>query len=601
VSWDEVLGDLGQSLAAMVSANTAHGPDSVAMYLATGFAYDSAAQVSAGAFMRTLGSSSFASAATVDNAPVLVAAELIAGHPMLNPVWDPSAGGVVVFIGTNPVVSHGYGTALPDPIRYLRDHRRLGGTVVVLDPRRTETAVLADLHLQTKPGSDVSVLAWLAAEVLRARDHGNQAGIEPADLDILASALAPFTLDRAAAAAGVDTAQLVDLRERIVGAEGRLAMFCGTGVTMARDGVLAEWMRWVLLALTDSLDRPGGMVFRRGIVNPLRRPKPSVHVAPPPRSRPDLPRVAGQLPAVALIDEIEAGNIRALILAGGNPIAALPQPTRVHRALAKLEVLATIDVVESEITGLATHVLPAVGQLERADVTLIDGVMLRTGIQSTRAVLEPVGLRRPVWWMFAQLARQMGWDILGSPGPHDLDDMDFLSSLFARGPLDATTVFEAGPRGIDLPGETGWVLNEIVPGGRWSLAPAQLVERLAAHRSPSETQVLADSLVLVPHRQQARSNSIGFRQADGAPSGTLIHPDDAARLGLDEGVAVTLRSAHGQIVSALHITEVIRQGVVSCSHGRGLDGTGRLVALDDIDPLTAMPVASGVPVTITRL
>jgi anaerobic selenocysteine-containing dehydrogenase len=247
VGWDTVLDDLGAALSRLV-ADPALGRDAIALYLATGFAYDSAGQVAAAMWMGAVGSSSFFTAATVDNAPVLVAAELVAGHPMLNPVWDPSFPGVLVLVGSNPVVSHGYGTTLPDPVRYLRDYRRAGGRIWVLDPRRTESAALADHHLALRPGADVEVLAWLAHELLSSSPSAHCA---PDDLERLTVALAPFSLARAAEAAGVPEPALAALLDDVRGAPGRVAMFCGTGVTMAPDGILAEWLRWVVLALTD--------------------------------------------------------------------------------------------------------------------------------------------------------------------------------------------------------------------------------------------------------------------------------------------------------------------------------------------------------------
>jgi anaerobic selenocysteine-containing dehydrogenase len=255
--WAEVLDDLAGRLGTTVDAS---GPDSVAMYLATGLAYDAAGQVAAGTWLASIGSRSFYTAATVDNAPVLVAAELVTGSPMLSPVWDPSTQGVLLLVGTNPVVSHGYGTTLPDPVRHLRDFRRDGGRIWVLDPRRTESAALADEHLAVRPGADVDVLAAVASALL---DEGAVEAeladwCRPDDVDGLRRALAPFSLDRAAAVAGVDPAALdrlvLDLRAR----PGRLAIMCGTGTTMATDGILVEWLRWVLLILTGSLDRPTG-------------------------------------------------------------------------------------------------------------------------------------------------------------------------------------------------------------------------------------------------------------------------------------------------------------------------------------------------------
>src|SRR6266576_142752 len=162
-TWDELLTDLGTRLDAVIDAG---GPDAVALYLATGMAYDAAGQIAASSWLPSIGSRSFLTAVTVDNAPALVAAELVSGEPMLNPVWNPAGPGLVIFAGTNPVVSHGYGTALPDPVRRLRDYRAAGGRVWVRDPRRTETAALADGHVPVRPGADVAVIAALAKALL---------------------------------------------------------------------------------------------------------------------------------------------------------------------------------------------------------------------------------------------------------------------------------------------------------------------------------------------------------------------------------------------------------------------------------------------------
>ena len=196
VAWDDLLTDLARRLDAIIDAS---GPDAVALYLATGLAYDAAGQIAAGQFLPSIGSSSFFTAVTVDNAPVLVAAELVAGDPMLNPVWDPTGSGLTIFVGTNPVVSHGYGTALPDPVRRIREYRANGGRVWVLDPRRTETAALADEYVAVKPGADVAVLAALANALLtdgadeqELRDHCDEDEVRA-----LRAALADFSIERA--------------------------------------------------------------------------------------------------------------------------------------------------------------------------------------------------------------------------------------------------------------------------------------------------------------------------------------------------------------------------------------------------------------------
>ena len=158
------------------------------------------------------GARSFYTAVTVDNAPVLVAAELVTGNAMMNPLWDPTTAGLLLLVGTNPVVSHGYGTTLPDPVNYLRDYRRGGGRMWVLDPRRTESAALADEHLATRPGTDVVVLAALARELLEhgADDDELRDYCAPDDVAALGAALGPFTVARAASAAGIDADALIE-------------------------------------------------------------------------------------------------------------------------------------------------------------------------------------------------------------------------------------------------------------------------------------------------------------------------------------------------------------------------------------------------------
>jgi anaerobic selenocysteine-containing dehydrogenase len=600
VTWDEVLDDLASRLEATIDG---HGPDAVAMYLATGLAYDAGGQVAAALWLASIGSGAFYTAATVDNAPVLVVAELVTGQAMLSPVWDAAAGGLLLLVGTNPVVSHGYGTTIPDPVRHLRDHRRAGGRLWVLDPRRTETAALADGYLAVAPGADVAVLAAVARDLLAEVGHDAElrASCAPGQLDELEQVLEPFTLARAATAAGLDVAAIEALAADVRAHRGRLAVLCGTGTTMATDGVVVEWLRWVLLILSGSLDRPGGMRFQDGPLGRLAAPRRhgGRPTAPPPgpASRPELSRVVGQMPAVALVDEIEAGHVRALVITGGNPITALPEPDRVRAALASLETLVVVDVVDSELTDLATHVLPAAGQLERADVTLAANLSVRSGVQYTAAVVEPVAQRRPVWWMLGALSARMGGQLLGGADPGTLSDELFLRGLMARSPLDPDQVIGAGPRGLDVAPEYGWVAEAILEDGCWQVAPPELVARLAAHRPPARPE--PGGLVLTPRREAAWSNSVRYAGAGSEPQ-VRIHPDDARARDLHDGQAVAVRSQHGEVEMVVRVDGHVRRGVASVTHSRPEPGPGRLTsARHQVDPLTAMPHASGVAVTIS--
>ena len=594
VPWSELLAELAQRLEVIIGAK---GPDAVALYLATGLAYDSAGQIAASQWLPSIGSRSFFTAVTVDNAPALVTAELVSGEPMLNPVWDPTRPGLAIFVGTNPVVSHGYGTALPDPIRHLRDYRAGGGRVWVLDPRRTETAAQADAYLPVRPGADVTVLAATAnallqrgADALGLREH-----CDAAEVASLRAALAGFTIERAAAAADVDPALLEQLVADVREHRGRIAMHCGTGVTMARDGILAEWLRWVILIASGSLDRRGGMHFHRGLVHRLRRRRLAPAAAPGAASRPELPRVVGQLPAVALVDEIEAGNIRALFVTGGNPLTAFPQPDRLEAALRQLDVLAVVDVADNALAAIATHVLPATGQLERADITLAELTALRSGLQATPPIVEPYADRRPVWWMFAKLERAMGRSKPGAVDPDDLSDDDYLRGVLAHSRVNADDVFAAGPRGIDTPVEYGWVHADLLPDGRWSIAPAVLLRRLAAYTDPAPTP-----FVLAPRREMAWSNSVAYGPVTDAPV-ARVHPASIPAGEATGGEVVRFATDHGTVTAGIGSDPTLRPGVVSMTHGHGDANPGGLTSGHAaVDPLTAMPRVAGLEVRITR-
>ena len=549
---------------------------------------------------------------TVDNAPVLRAAELVTGTSELNTVWDPDCSTLLLLFGTNPVVSHGYGTTLADPVTRLRDFRAGGGAVWVLDPRRSETAAQADRHVALRPGSDHLVLAWLVRELLA--DGADAVELDrhcdPGDLERLAVALVPFDRDRVARGAGVDASALVDLLGAVRGA-GRLAAMCGTGVTMSREGLVAEWLRWVLLIVTGSVDRDGGMRCNQGWLFPLesrRWPGDSPvggSSEAGPTSRRDLSRWLGQYPCVALADEIERGPLRVLFVAGGNPLTALPNVERTRAALASLDALVVLDVVSNDLTELATHVLPVAGQLERDDLSMLENVAFANGTQYTPAVVPLGAARRPVWWVLGELARRLGFDVLGGIDPGECSDDVLLRGIAANSRGGYEAIVAGGPHGVHAPSDHGWVHDRVLPDHRWRIAPASLVARLVSsvpERSPDSDWTGNGGLVLVPRRRVRSMNSARYVapedvERDGPE--IRVHPDDAGALAIGDGARVMLSSPNGTLEGTARLDPHVRPGVVSCTHGVSDVNVARLTsATADVDLETGMPLTSGIPVTL---
>ena len=612
-SWSESLDDLG---AALTRLRTEHGADSIALYQGTGAVSDSLGIAAIQGFLSSLGTPQFYTAATVDVAPALRAAEMVCGfyHPW--PVWVPEdpQSRLAILIGWNPAVSHGYLTLLPNPSERLRDYRQRGGEVWVVDPRRTRTAQLADRHLAPHPGSDAILLAWLVREALKAIEASPATGTAAAaranlhrltraeDRDALTRARADLTLARVSAVTGLDAAEIDDLAAAIRRA-GRINVVAATGVMLGRDALLCEWLRWALLIVTDSLDQEGGMWFNPGVLTRyeetglLSEPAPPEgRVAPGPRSRPELSRILDQNPCVALVDEIEAGNIRALFVAGSSPLSAFPEPVRMRRALARLDVLVTLDILETPLTAIATHVLPTTGQLERADL------VTETQTAYAPAAVAAVAERKPMWWILAELGRRLELDVLGSGlDPSTTSDEALVRRMAttARGGPDA--LLAAGSQGIDPPRAYGWVRELALPEGRFRIVPPGLLERLRARIARPETD---ERFVLVSSRQLTRTNSTPYMSPTRSPDAPSLHlhPDDAAALGMGAGSRVDVKSAVGSVEAILVLDRELRRGVVSMAPGWFDANVGQLTSSSlEIDPWTGQPPMTAFAVGLSKV
>ncbi|MDA8267046.1 MAG: molybdopterin-dependent oxidoreductase [Actinomycetota bacterium] len=596
VSWSTCLGDLAERLNAIVAES---GPDSVGMYLATASAFDAAGRRTAEQLLRAIGSASRYTSTTVDTPCKPLVSELMAGHPGLVPALDADRATLVLLLGLNPVVSHGHLNAFPDPVRRLRALARRG-EVVVCDPRRTETARLATTHLALRPGSDYALVAHLVRELLRQGADREHLGRHATGVPEFAAAVEPFDIERTASVTGLDRTDIAELVAS-VRRHGTVAAQTGTGVTMSASANVTEWLVWALHVVTGSYDRPGGMWFNPGFLKSSDRRDfrtSSGEPGPGPRSRPELPRRWNEYPCAAIADEIESGNLRALIVVGGNPLTSLPEAGRLRGALAKLDVLAVADIRHTDTTALATHVLACAGQLERADVPhFVDQFQAAVVSQYTSAVV-PIGAdRRPMWWCFTDLGRRMGHHVLpGGADPDRTCDDDVIAPLVGRARLSFDQLRASPTAVVADEAVFGWVTERALPGGRWRLAPRALVEQLANLAPPA-------SFVVVPRRQARHLNSqlrdpLGTERTLDEPE-LLVHPDDAAELGLHQGAPARVRSSSGQVTGIVRVDPGLRRGVVSIPHGFETVNAAELTSgTVGVDPLTGMVLQSGIPVTL---
>ena len=613
-SWNESLDDIASIVRSVIGES---GPDGIGMYLASGSAFDTNGRRAAERFLAQTGSLQKYTATTIDTPCKPLVAELVGGWSGLTPVWDHEHSKLLILLGSNPVVSHGHSNAIPDPVRRLRDFQDGGGRIVVIDPRRTETAALADTHLAVRPGSDATILGFLVRALLddarmeevRARAVG---------VDELAAAVERFTLSFTVEHTGLSEAQLSELLDDVRTA-GRISALTGTGSSMSAAANVAEWLLWALLIVTDSHDKPGGMWFNPGYLMQLdsRDWQPSDGLAEQgPASRPELPRRFGEYPCSGLVSEIESGNIRVLFVVGGNPVTALPDRGRTEAALGSLDALIVLDVVETETTRLATHVLPVAGQLERADLTwLLDSYQLAVAAQYTPAVVAPGADRRPVWKAFAELGERLDLDVLPRGFTSDnATDESLFGSILTRSRTDAATVMSA-PHGVVESGAVfGWVTERVLPDGKWRIAPRALTTQFDQLMSvgPNEQEsdpsggLESDRLLLLPQRRMRTMNS-QLRDV-AAPGGRtevptiVMSPTDAQARGIADGDQVRVESDFGATTGAVTVDGKMRPGSIGMPHGWSAPDVGRLTSADTgIDPLTGMVLQSGLRVSVEQI
>jgi anaerobic selenocysteine-containing dehydrogenase len=607
-TWDELMLDLAERLKALVDE---YGPDSIACYRSTGWVLDANARSVVDRWIRALGTRQVYSPATIDTPNRMLVPDLIVGAPFIQPVVDWANTQLLIVLGQNMVVSHGHATAVPDPVRRVRAIQERGGAVIVADPRVTETARLADVHLQIRPGTDAALAAFLVAHRLRTGCDSTylQACADTESLARLRRAVAPFDRDTTAARCGVDAAEL-DRAASLVDSVHRISYVSGTGVSMGPAPNAAEWLGWALGAVTGSLDREGGMLFNPGVIRPQSESGPATMArvsGPAPSSRPQFDHAFGEYPSAIMCDEILSGKVRALFSFGGNIVASFPDSSKTFDALQSLDVLAINEVQHTRTTAIATHVLPTCDQLERHDVTFfMDQAFPMPFAQYTPPVVDAVGSRRPLWEVMVELADRMGMSI---PAFARIDDSESLLRDVVKRSRVSFDVLKSAPSGVvvdDVP-VWNWLIPDRVPKGLLDLAPQPLVDELRSWADASDhvrrgADDADEKLELIcrrlPHQMNSDLHEIPSQQR--APFATLLMNElDARSRGLSNGVTVTVATGNGSTQAVVEVTDGIRPGVVSLPHSWKSPAVNSLTSTEDLDPLTGMPRFTGIAVSVS--
>ncbi len=625
-TWREAFAEIERRLPAILKQ---HGRDSVAMVAGNPAAHSFGLLLYIPRLARAIGTKNIFTAATVDQMPKQVSAGLMFGHWLSIPVPDIERTDLLLMLGANPMVSNGSLWSVPDFRGKAKALRARGGKLIVVDPRRTETADIADRHLFIRPGTDAFFLLGIVNTLFEeklvklGRIAEHLAGVE-----LLQSAVSEFTPERVARRCGIEASAIRETALQLAAAK-HAAVYGRIGTCLQEYGTLTSWLIDVINVLTGNLDEPGGAMFPkppafaantagksgvgRGVIMGRRKSRVA-----------EAPEVMGELPISCLAEEIDTpgeGQIKALIAIAGNPVLSSPNGPRLSAALDQLEFMVSLDIYLNETSRHADVILPGGSPLEEPHYDIgLTQFSYRNYARYSLPVLPRDPERPPEWQNLLRISAI----IEGKSADVDIEELDDdlaaedirsrvpaeqaetviamtsrwhgpdrqLDMALRRGPYgdqfglkpDGLNLAKlaAAQDGIDL-GPLAPRVPEMIrtPSGKIEVAPEMLLDDLK--RIADDLARPAPELVIVG-RRDLRSNNSWMHNLPNLARGAfrctaLVHPADAHRLGLRDGALARIANGERVIEAQVEISDEMMPGVVSLPHGWGHDEPGTRMSI----------------------
>ncbi len=640
-TYEEAIADIAQRMRHIIDH---YGADAVGSYHGNPLGFSFSSSMFFVGLLDAIGTGNRYWVGSIDQNATHVVQDEMYGSELIALPGDVDDCDCFLLVGMDPAQSKfGWVEVVPNGWNRVLAAQQRGAEIIIVDPRRSTSAERADLHVAILPGQDWIFLLALLKIIFEEGLERPARAVPLSGVEVVRELTRDTDLDDLSQRCGVDVSTLRTVARRFAQAE-RAMCVTHTGVVHTANGTLGEWLGHVLNAVTDRLDRPGGKRFERSYVD---LPKVFSAFAPPSTHRSrlrDLPAIAGFHALAELTDEIITpgpGQIRAMIIAAGNPVVSGPDSRALDAALGQLDLLVAVDIVPRDSHRHAHWLIPGTHWLEREGLhPLFAGVMDAPFAQFSRqAVTPPPGVREE-WQFFTELALALKRPLFGKPGANAFVKA---SRAIARW---------TGKPGLAL--NPSWIERLLVMSGRrlkydeikrhphgWRYAQKQYGDLAKALRTADKTvhcapprfvaecrRQLAERrgvatptfpLLLINRRTRESMNS----WLNETPSlfqlqrrnAVEMHPDDAAALGLEAGMPVRVRSVTGSIELPVAVVDGGRRGVVTIAHGWGSRifdrrggvaqtyGANRNALIDraGIDPLSQTPAFNATPVAIERI
>lgn len=648
ISWAQALGEIGAKVAKLRGD---HGADSIGLYVGTAAGFSMLHPIFAQGFMQGIGSKSIYATATQDCANKFAVATQVYGFPFSQPYPDIDRNECLIIVGANPVVSKWSFLQVPNPMKRIREIQGRGGRVIVVDPRRTETAKIAGEHVFIKPDTDVFFYLSFLNVVIerggvdRARVAKHMKGFEA--VEALAQAWPP---ERTEPVTRIPAERLREMVDAYLAANGA-ALYSSTGVNMGTRGSLCFWLQEVINAVTGNLDKPGGTLMGEGIVDFAKFGVKSGMFMDDKRSRiGNFRAVNDAFPGGVMADEILTPGdkqLRALFVTGGNPLITMANSKRLAKAFGELELLVTLDIYRNETGSLAHYTLPCTSPFERPDLLfafpLLMGMQSRPYLQATEPVHAPSAEQRDEASIYVELAKASGAPIFGSQiaqkalefirrfdkrkrtgqgGLPGIPQEWILSALLRVGRVGSYRKLLESPNGVERPVVDGgdFLGGRIVTEDKLvDLSPTALLEATGELEAAFEKERSDNRMRLITKRSHETHNSWThnieeFVSGERETNHLYMHPDDARKAGLENGDLADVRSSTATVRIPVRLLPDLMPGTVAMPHGWGHQhATGLSVASqtagvnvnllaadgpDSIEKISGMANLTGFPVDV---
>lgn len=622
--WQEISWKEAYEFAAngMLGVQNRHGKDALGLYAGNPNVHNYGSLTHGAMFSKLLKTHNRFSSTSLDQLPLQMMCRLMYGHQLAVPIPDIDHTDYFVIMGGNPVASNGSMMTVPDFKNRVKELHGRDGKLVVLDPRRTETAKIADEHYGVLPGTDVYILLaminYLFTEQLAKTDHLQDHLLHLEDIVPLVK---PFTLELAEEKSGLSAKTIKAISDQLVQHE-RAALYGRMGISTQVYGSLCNWAIQIINVLAGNLDKVGGTL----LTHPAFGQADGGGSGNGNHSRwvsrvSKLPEFNGELPATVMAEEMlnpGEGQVKGMFVMAGNPVAAAPNGQRLDEAFDNLEFMVAVDIYINETTRHADVILPPTSTLEHDHY---DIAFLRLGVRNTarfnEAVFEPEDNSQHDWEIFNALAERMSQaqDLPFKPLPSPAKIIEY---SLANGPYQdkaSLEILKQNPHGVDL-GPLRPSLKERLDGGIVECLPDVIRQELENFKITAP--VKADDLLLIGRRHVRDCNSWlhnSTRLAKGKDrSQLLMNPEDMERRQILDGSQVAVSSRVGSLPITVKASEDMMPGVVSLPHGFGhklrtgihmsvantLDGINCNDLTDDeyYDAISGNAALNGVPVSV---